>query len=561
MTASKKLIQASAGVGGGDFYPYTVDNSARFEDGDLPYLYRATSTPDDATRGAISFWVKRGNLSSAMNPISCAGTSVTACYFQADNTLNIYDYMNGGGLMQYVTTRVFRDTSAWYHILLIINTNEATALDRVKLYVNGVRETSFSTSTTGNQSASSAWLIAQNCNIGRYASGANLYYDGYMSEVARIDGTVYSPTDFGEDKNGVWVPKDLSALSFGSEGFYMKFGNSGALGTDSSGNSNNFTSSGLTSSDQMTDTPTNNFATANALTQYTGTLSNGNLNYASGVAANPVMGTIGLPTSGEWYWEVSVTTVAEIGIGINKAQFDTGIRTHYYRQGGASNGFRIEGTLSTANPASYTNGDVIGVYFNADSSEISWYKNGSLQASAQSLSTVEGWFPTVEQVSGAGSTVGVYNFGQTAFAHTPPGSALALSTANLPEPTIGPNSATLTSEVFAPILYTGNGTSQSISTLDFQPDWVWIKNRDAADSHMVFDATRGATVYLNSDTSNAEVTDAQTLTSFDSTGFSVGSNVAVNTNAEDYVAWNWKGNGSGVSNTDGDIRHRRGLRL
>ena len=180
-------------------------------------------------------------------------------------------------------------------------------------------------------------------------------------------------------------------------------------------------------------------------------------------------------------------------------------------------------------------------------------------------------------MGGDANHVAVFNFGQNGtfngsvtaqgntdangigdFYYTVPTDALALCAANLPEPTIGPNSATLTSEVFEPILYTGNGTAigsggKTISSLAFQPDFTWIKNRDAADNHMLFDAVRGATKYLESDTADAEATDTESLTSFTATGFTLGNNVAVNTNTEDYVAWNWKANGAGAANEDGSI--------
>lgn len=561
MTASKKLIQAAAGSAGGDFYPYTVDNSARFEDGDLPYLYRATSTPDDATRGAISFWVKRGNLSTAVNPISCAGTSITACYFQADNTLNIYDYMNGGGLMQYVTTRVFRDTSAWYHILLIINTNEATALDRVKLYVNGVRETSFSTSTTGSQSASSAWLIAQNCNIGRYASGANLYYDGYMSEVARIDGTVYSPTDFGEDKNGVWVPKNLSALSFGSEGFYMTFGNSGALGTDSSGNGNNFTVSGLTSSDQMNDTPTNNFATLNPLlvtASATNTYSNGNLDATTGTTGGGnVTSTMAVPSSGKWYFEVTVTAVGSgtnIGLWEPDASEDFGYQVTpsiaYL-----SSAYKRVNNSTTSYGATYTTNDVIGVAVDIGASTVTYYKNNTSQGSISF--DASGLFPFMcDNTGGSGASVS-FDFGQLGFTYTPPTDHLALCTANLPEPAIGPNSTTTSGENFNTVLWTGDQSARTITGYGFQPDFLWTKCRSTVESHRLHDVVRGGNgtvLYeLNSNETSAEGTDTL-VSGFATDGFTIaaGGN-SPNVSGRTYVGWAWKGNGSGVTNTDGTI--------
>jgi hypothetical protein len=596
MSASKNLIQAAAGVGGGDFYSYTVDNSVRFNNADSAYLSIPAVTPDSTTKQAFSCWFKIGlpatQVTLLLNRID--SNNYTHFILVGDGTLYFLNY-DAGVLSRKVSTAVFRDHSAWYNFVVIVDTTLATASDRIKMYVNGERLTSFGTSAdpVSNETFRIVPSATLN-NIGRYYDGASFfsYADQYMSQVAVIDGTTVTIDDFGQSKNGVWVPKNLSGLTFGSGGYLLDFSNSAALGTDVSGNGNNFTSSGLTSSDQMTDTPTNNFATANPLDKTTrnAALSEGNLRYVNAVADNnwyATFGSIGM-TSGKYYWEicvVSLTTSLSAGIAIgnhssfNGYSYPFGVETYkvytngYIYHDGAT-------TSPTSYCATYNTGDIIGVCVDADAREAWISVNGTFYGSPTAgTGGMAATFGTpfregdIFPLSDVRDATGMFNFGQDSsfagnktaqnntdengigdFYYTPPTGYLALCTANLPEPTIGPNSATITDEVFAPILYTGNATSQSISTLDFQPDLTWIKNRDATDSHMLFDAVRGATKYLNVDLSNNdEATDAQSLSSFDSNGFSVGNNVAVNTNNENYVAWNWKANGSGVTNNDGDV--------
>ena len=556
MTASQKLIQASAGVGGGSFYPYSIDNSCRFNQEASPLT--RTPTSGNNTTWTFSCWIKttdnHGNSDTA-NLWRTAGGLVDTSIRMTDSTESTYPGIlqpyayNNGYVGQDRTNAVYRDVSAWYHILWVVDTTNATEADRSIVYVNGVRQSLI---------AMNSWTLNGNTAVWTQTNYLMRYFGGYAADVIMLDGTAASPTDFGEDKNGVWVPKDPSGLTFGTNGFWLDFADSANLGNDVSGNGNDFTVSGLTSSDQMIDTPTNNFATWNAVDAYTSTFSDGNLSTTTGNSSNPSLGTMSIPSTGEWYWEVTVDTVAEMSVGVVSTPYAVGNRTTYYRAGGASNSFYIEGSVQTESGASYTNGDVIGVYVNSDSSEISWYKNGSLQGgTAFTLPSLDNLVPLLLQTSGTGTCSGTVNFGQSAFAYTPPGSALALCTSNLPEPTLGPNSAENVTDYFAPVLYTGNGTAigsggKSVS-VGFQPDFTWIKNRDAADSHQLYDAVRGVTKYLVTNTADAQGTDTEGLASFDADGITVGNNVGVNTSTEDYVAWNWKANGSGVTNNDGSV--------
>ena len=560
MTASKKLIQAAAGnVAGGDFYPYTIDNSARFDGSS--YLSK-TLANSDGKKWTVSFWYKPSDITANIKQHfleASSGAALTNIHtYNNQMTIEYYSAPNNYYIR---TAAIFRDPSSWYHIVIVFDTANATSTDRMIIYVNGIRQTNFAVTSYPPQNTVGHINTSLAHNIGRLPSGYN--FKGYLAEYHFIDGTVYDASAFGESKNGVWIPKSPS-VTYGTNGFYLAFQDSSNLGNDVSGNNNDFTSSGLTSSDQMTDTPTNNFPTWNpllsGLASGTPTLSNGNLDVLTpGAGSGHAYATMAIPESGDWYWEVTWNTgtywlagIAEVDRSTVYSPLAKSIMYH-------SNGFFYEDATSHTGYTAASTGDVVGIRANVDAGTVSFYLNNTL------LDTftydVKGMFPQTGDASG---TPGVNtisatgNFGQSSFTYTPPGTSVALCTANLPESTIGPNSATTSDENFAPVLYTGNGTAigsggKTISDLEFQPDFTWIKNRDATDNHMLFDAVRTATKYLSSNLTNAEATDTESLTSFTSTGFTLGNNVAVNTNTEDYVAWNWKANGSGVPNTDGTI--------
>ena len=594
MSSSKKLIQASAGVGGGDFYPYTIDNSLFVGDG-TKYLYHTgalASTPTDRKKLTISFWFKKSNFYSNTSQTDYFYLGMSTGYptvqiadhYSSTDQLEITDYRptpNPRYLMHSDTDMAFRDVSAWYHLVVVVDTTLSTATDRYRFYVNG----SEITHTWRNQTSDTPQNVEFHYfNLAKYAIGAYINpntaaYDPrgngyYLAEYHAVDGTAYAPTDFGEFNNGVWIPKETSGISYGNGGFYLDFADSSDLGKDVSGNANHFSGSSITASDQMIDTPTNNFATWNPLklrdtaSAYwpLESYSEGNLTttHTSSVAAGMSYTTVGVPDDTKMYCEIYVSTLGGSNIGIDSglyANVPSAEDRYLYSSGGS-----ISGPSSSTSGSSYTTGDIIGICIDRVSDEVAFYKNGSLQGTLSGLSD-KPFFPfflgdnNASIILNAGQN-GTFNGNVTAggntdandlgdFKYTVPTDALALCTANFPEPTIGPTSASLSDEHFDTVLYTGTGTSQSISTLEFQPDFVWIKSRTDAATHLLFDTIRGASNFLASSDSDAESTVTSTLTSFDTNGFTVGANNAANGSGDDIVAWNWKANGSGVSNTDG----------
>ena len=283
---------------------YDVANSLRFNRGSSDTLTRTPSSASNRKTFTFSTWVKRSNVADKQQIFGVEGGNSNTTWFRLNfsgsETLNFEMYFD-----EIITNRVFRDVSAWYHIVLAIDTTQGTASNRVKIYINGVQETSFSSSTYPSQNQD----LGLNNNVAHNFGGVDSsnYPSHYLCETVLIDGTQLDPTSFGEfdSDSNIWKPKNVSGLTFGTNGFYLDFEDSSALGNDAAG-SNNFTVNNLTAIDQSTDTCTNNFATANPLANIHGaaTFSEGNLKVSGDAAANNNWQTTFLVSSGKWYWEL-----------------------------------------------------------------------------------------------------------------------------------------------------------------------------------------------------------------------------------------------------------------
>ena len=223
---------------------FNVDNSLRFNEGSSDYLNRTFGTATNRLKLTISVWLKKSDLSTGLFWHSYnSGSYRFQFYFDGSDRLGLLNVDSGSNNVELITNRVFRDLSAFYHVQTIIDTTQSTASDRVKIYVNGVQETSFSTATYPSQNADmSLGADSYSCQLGRYGGGSD-YFSGYMSEVIYLDGQTLDPTSFGEfdEDSGIWKPIDVSGLTFGNEGFYLDFEDSSALGNNVSGITNDFT--------------------------------------------------------------------------------------------------------------------------------------------------------------------------------------------------------------------------------------------------------------------------------------------------------------------------------
>jgi hypothetical protein len=327
-----------------------------------------------------------------------------------------------------------RDPGAWLHVVVAIDTTQATNVDRVKIYFNGELQSHASTNYP-SLNFNAITNPTTEWRIGYSTGGGSNYLDGYLSEFVFIDGTALTPTSFAEadEDSGIWKPIDVSGLTFGTNGFYLDFENSGSLGADQSGNGNNFTPTNLASTDQMPDTPTNNFATLNILDPSALTYSEGNLKTLNTTILNYNADPTYTDVFFDMYAEGYVVSVGGASFHHRLTLAIDGVSNVQYRADGE---IFIGGTLATT-VASYTTGDIISAYVSLD-----------------------------KQNNSDGNGYGD-------FYYAPPSGYLALCTKNLATeltPTIDDGS-----QYFNTVLYTGTGSDLSITGVGFQPDWVWTK--------------------------------------------------------------------------------------
>lgn len=553
---------------------YNLTKSLRFRSSASAYLNRSVPSNGDRQKMTFSFWCKRGNLSSS-NGIYCSGASGSGASQSGGNltigsSLEINQQTNNSYDWRIVTTQVFRDPSAWYHFVIAFDTTQATASNRLKIYVNGSQITAFSTASYPSQNLNTRFNNSGDTLWGAIIDGGSPYipFDGYFTEVNFIDGQALTPSSFGSTNaaTGVWQPIKYTG-TYGTNGFYLPFTNTtstSTLGNDFSGNGNNWTTNNISLTagstyDSMTDVPTLTSATASnfaVLNPLIGgglvTFSEGNLKAVSTSPSAPynIESTIKTPTTGKWYAEVTMLVGAgnpAVGIGNNIPDSFTAYRTNgtYITSG--------MGASSSGTPATFTNNDVIGIAYDADAGTLSFYKNGVAQSGGFTGITAGNYSFMVRKDSASGDG-GYLNCGQRPFAYTPPSGFSALNTFNLPTPTIGATASTQANDYFDVTTYTGTGSSQSITNSgSMQPDFVWIKGRSGATDHGLYDAVRGVQKQLESNNTDAETTETTGLTAFNSNGFTVGALAQLNTSSATYVGWQWKANGSGSSNTAGSI--------
>ena len=287
---------------------YDVANSCRFNSGSSDSLTRTFSTPTSAKKFTISQWVKRSKTGESQILLN-----QSADYYYITSA-DVIDFETTTGRLK--TNRLFRDLSAWYHIVIVVDTTLGTADDRIKMFINGVQETSFASRTNPSQDANFAnFNSATQHSIAKRQSASDMFLNGYLAEQVFLDGTAAAITDLGEfdsDSPTIWKPIDVSGLTFGNNGFHLDFEDSSALGNDVSGNNNDFTANNLAAVDQSIDTCTNNFATMNSLANKVTSVnfSEGNLETGFGNGRGGSTSTFGL-TTGKWYVEMNITTMPD----------------------------------------------------------------------------------------------------------------------------------------------------------------------------------------------------------------------------------------------------------
>ncbi len=553
---------------------YQISRSVRLRSSASAYFNRTPGSATNRRTMTLSMWQKRGEFGSTQEPaIMWAGTNSSnyTLFRWGDGVgnsdskfkLNLNMY-TGSTNINLITTPVYRDPSAWYHIVLSIDTTQATAANRVRLYINGTEVTAFSSATYPSQNLDLLFNSTNAHEIGRFNFGS--YLDGYLTEINFIDGQALTPSSFGETDilTGVWKPKKYGG-TYGTNGFFLNFSDNSSntattIGKDYSGNGNNWTPNNISVTagvtyDSMLDVPTNwadggngrgNYCTLNPLNRQTGSsaavVTNGNLTITvpSGVNATPgayavATGTF-LLAGGKWYFEAVGQQVSGSGgghaLGVTNALTFNFNGTNYYTS-----------SFSNVSKSASAAADVLMIAYDADNN-LAWVgKNGTWDAGNPSAGTGGTSYtgPVIPFAQGYNDTTNRVdvncNFGQRPFTYTPPTGFRALNTLNLPEPTIRRGN-----QYFNAVTYTGTGAARSVTGAGFQPDLVWIKNRSAAISHGLNDSVRGAGKFLYSNLTDAEGNFPTDFASFDADGFSLGSatGAVTNTNGSSYVAWQWK---------------------
>jgi hypothetical protein len=583
------ISAGGAVVGAGAAAGYQIERSLRFNSADSTSLNRTPGSASNRKTWTWSGWVKRCEISTTERTFFGAG--IDANNFTALAWINDALYLQnytGGSQVVTNTTAVFRDPSAWYHIVLALDTTQATAANRAIIYVNGVQQTGFSGSSFSlNQDFWVNFTYAHRIGS-RQLSSADSFSNQYMTEINFIDGSALDPTSFGEfnSDTGVWQPKAYTG-SYGTNGFYLNFSDNAStttLGDDLSGNGNDWTTNNFSvtagaDNDSLVDTPTpygtdtgaggevrGNYGTMNPLDKASiVTVSDGNLVVKSDTSGSwgHARGTFGFPSTGKWYWEVTLIQPGSEDLGVGIGNQTTSLSLNFAPSSWANVYFILDnGDLYVNNSSTigygtaFSNGDIFMIAFDRDNSKIyfgrngTWFNSGNpatqTNPAASSISTTLQFFPMTGS-AGFNPPSGIHNFGQRPFAYTAPSGFKALCTQNLPEPTIVDGG-----EYFNTVLYTGNGSTQSITGVGFQPDMVWVKDRSALQWNNITDVVRGVGKEIFTNASNAEETNGG-ISSFNADGFSLIAWDGANANGDSFVAWNWKANGSGVSNTDGTI--------
>ena len=572
-----------------------IERSLRFDISDDAYL-QATLGNSNLNKWTLSVWVKKP-VNGAHQAILASGDSSVSTMVNFGNSDRLkFTNWPGSNAGVYITTRKFRDPNAWYHIVAIWDSGNSTAGDRMRLYVNGVRETEFDQSDNPNQNQNSVingntqgdsdWGQGKH-RIGRYSN----YADSsgcYYAEFNFIDGQAYDPSYFGftESQTNIWMPKRYGG-TYGTNGFYLNFSTLGetatTMGLDRSGNNHNFTPNNLEISDFTLDTPSNTFATLNPLSTSVNTLSQGNL-YSTGGGSSwrPVSSDMAM-SSGRWYWEVYIDTVSSYQMhGIRPQVRDDGDvnhdNDHYPGTRSDEWGYNTDARLHNSASATsswgdtYTAGDIIGVALDMDAGTLNFYKNGSATGSqitgiSASHSPVGSRGDYLACFCVYGSTgQAIVNFGQDGtfaghkssqnkkdingignFYYTPPTGFKALCSANLR----GDSSYIIEPQKHFDVLtYTGTGSSNSLTDLEFSPDLIWVKRRngDGTNHHLWVNSVRGGSKSLSTNLQSAENTNANRDMTFLANGIRWNSDTGnANASGGTYVAWCWKGGGS--SNT------------
>ena len=541
----------------------TIANSLKFNDADQPGL-RVEFSGDGTSQalGTFSWWMKRCKLGASQENIYFEASGYGGIQIRNDKlSVNSFDSSNTQVIVE--SALELQDVSGWYHCVVSVNGTAGT----IKFYINGAEQAQ--TVTTGSLASGRSWDFLSHdsrriFDIGD--SSGSQAPDAYFAEFIHIDGQALDPTYFGQvGSNGYWIPKTISGLTYGTNGFRLTFQNSSYLGydyqTSDRSTTNDFTPSNIVATDQVTDSPTQNFAVldSNYVNDRTQTFAEGNLDYSSTqTSTNPAVVSTFAVNTGKWYWEVYIraegNSANSVGIASKPNDLQDDSTAGYSKDWAFS--YQKSGTARNNGDTSYgdawSTGDIIGVALDLDAGTVKFYKNGTVQNSGTAaftgLSSTEG-FTSYSLVYNSGAQV--YNFGQDdSFNNNKTSGTAGASDAN----GVGTFYYTPPSGHLA--LVDDNIAAAGLPA----PDWVWIKNRSTNNvSHVLQDSVRGIgangvnfnSLITDSNTAEFDQSDADGVSRLDFQGFTVGhtNSLAFNDGSETYVAWMWKAGGLSPTQT------------
>jgi len=528
----------------------TVANSCLFKHATNNYLSRTPSSAGSTTKATFSCWIKRdatslGSTTYIMltNDFSANGEVLQ---FDSSNRLQYYCLASSSYRWNYISNRTFEDTSKWYHLYVRRDTTNGTAGDRIQIYVDGVKITSWNTETQSGSSSAGFWNQTTYANIvGNSGNGSYIDGAGYLAEVNMVDGSNPAVSTFGltDTSTNRWIAKSLTGITYGTNGFRLTFADASALGDDTSGGGNDLASTNLTSANQYTDSPTQNHCTwdvGDKINLAAVSLGNTKITGGSASTSGACRGTLA-PKSGKYYFEFKFLGLAVAGhnslgirnkdVPINSTTSGSGTQKEAYHW--RDDGYVITGSQGSMNSgfSTYTTNDYIGVAMDLDTGKVWMSKNGTYEKSGNPVTGANPMFtiptrqPYTAWWNGYGYTNNTeLNCGQKAFNTSAPTGFSALQQDNLPT------------------------TDKGISGL------VWIKDRDATKNHNLFDSSRGIQKELRSNSTDEQFTNTDTLNRFLVGGCQIEDGTSVNNSGDSFVSWNWVANGgTTASNSVGSI--------
>ena len=530
--SANALLLNTAAAGG-----YQISRSLRFNSSDSAYLSRTPASAGNRKTWTWAGWVKRSNLKYATLFTGYSNSSNNGHFYYYNDYL-IFTWEIAGVYQEPTTAAVFRDPSAWMHVVLATDTTQATDSNRMKMYVNGVQQTLSGSYPPQNSDGFINSTVEH--RIGSTPETAVADFDGYLADIYFIDGQALTPTSFGgfDATTGVWNPKAYTG-SYGTNGFHLEFADNSSntattLGKDTSGNGNNWTPNNLSvtagaGNDSLVDVPTNgsqtdtgvggevrgNYCTWNPLDNQGLTLANGNLDVSwSTNSWYSLKSTIGVGT-GKWYYEYTVNSGSSnqiIGLFSTTTAFPAVGGSGYMTASASGWGYQLDGNKSNNNSFTSTGttaaaGDVIMVAFDMDAAKVWFGKNGTWLNSGNPGTGANAAFSNLSgtlapAVSLYGSQSGSLNAGARSFAYTAPSGFKALCTANLPAPLV-----TKPSSHFQVVTDTGANIRSTAEALTFGADLIWIKDRaNSSTNHQLLDTTRGGNAIISTSSDAAEGT-------------------------------------------------------